>query len=102
MTQKILGRSGVPSPFMRGNWVYTLECGHLYSLILAEPEATQALKEWGELFILPKGQAGPAIQKWFNETSLIPKTVDCKSCDPGSIKWEGFEFYKDENTHESS
>lgn len=81
MIRDLVGRSGVPSPLMRGNWCFTAECGHLHSVTLQEPTASQALSAWSERFRLPKGEAGPAVEQWFEEQTFIPKTVECKTCD---------------------
>ena len=90
MIQAVLGRSGVPNPLMRGNWCFTLECGHLFGITLLEPAASQALGEWTERFMLPKGVAGPAVEKWFKETDLFEKQVNCGCCDrplSSELKW---------------
>lgn len=96
MIQKVLGITGVPSPFKPNNcWVYTLECGHLHIFILQEPEATQAANGWFKAFALPKGEARTAVKTLFDEQTFIPKEVDCKNCDTAT-DYSLFDFFKDE------
>lgn len=88
MIQKILPVSAVPSPLTRGHWVVTLECGHLHSITLLEPLATEALIGWAKAFVLPKGEARAAVIQWFNSGGLWQLEADCHTCDLPTDWWD--------------